>query len=92
MLRVLRWLFTWGLVAGLLWIILQLEYKGTPVKEHLGQFLKAPLIQEVFRQGKGVVSGWFKKEENGPHGETMDRLRDEDREALEEVLKKEGKE
>lgn len=85
----LRKLFFLGVLGALFWVILQLDYQGRPVKDHVREFLNAPLIQEIVRQVRGEVDSYLKKR-NLPTGPAMENIDEKEKEKLEEVLEKEG--
>jgi hypothetical protein len=88
-LRLIRFIFTWGIIVGLVWVILQLDFQGKPVKERVSEFIKAPLIQEVVRQAKGVAVGLLTKDlKDEP---AMEKVKNEERALLEKVLEEEAK-
>lgn len=89
MFGIFRKLATLGIIAGLIWTILQLDYKGRPVKDQLREFFRAPLVQEIGRQAKNAVVGYLKKDvqESEP---AMEKLEPEDQQKLKEVIEKEA--
>ena len=90
MLWLIRKLVMLAVFAGLLWVILQLDYKGRPVKDYLGEFLQAPLVQEIVRQGRGAVMGYVKKDLK-KETPAMEELEESERKELERVLEEESK-
>ncbi len=90
MLWLIRKLLMLAVFAALVWLILQLDYKGRPVKDYANEFLQAPLVREIVRQGKGLAAGYLKKDlkEESP---AMEEVGEEERRELEKVLEEESK-
>ncbi|MBI1910203.1 MAG: hypothetical protein HYS22_08555 [Deltaproteobacteria bacterium] len=83
-------LFWTAAVFLILWI-LKIPYEGKPVKEHLLEFYRAPLIQEIVRFGRETVGEQLDKFLNKEGAEKpMENLNSEDRKKLEGLLKKES--
>lgn len=84
-----RKLFFLGILALLVWVILNLEYQGRPVKKHVSELVKTPLVQEITRQVRGAVASYLKKDvkESGP---AMEELGETERRELEKLLKEEA--
>lgn len=87
------WLFkkliTLGIFVGLILVILQLDYQGKPVREHLRVVWESPLVQEVSRQVRKLASQWGSKTNSGP---PMEELKEKERRELEKLLEQESKE
>lgn len=85
----LRRLFSLAVLVALVWVILQLDYQGRPVKDRVSEVIHSPLVQEVTRQVKGAVLGYLKKDlkESPP---AMEKLDEKDRADLEKVLKEQA--
>ena len=86
----LRKLVTIGVIVGLIWVILQLDYHGRPVKDRLGTLCRTPLVQEIGRRIKGAVGGYLKKDLKGESGPAMEELEPGDREKLKQVIEEES--
>jgi hypothetical protein len=88
----LKRIFGLGVLIALVFLVLQFQVGGRPLKDYLIDFYRSPLVQEAFRQGKEAVTGYLQKDvTKGPEeaAPAMDRVSDEEREELEKVLEKE---
>ena len=82
-----RKLITLAIFVGLILVILNLDYQGKPVREHLRVVWDSPLVREVSRQ----VQTWIGSHKNNS-GPPMEELKEQDRKELEKVLERESKE
>jgi hypothetical protein len=85
-------IFAIGVLLALLFLALQFQVGGRPIKDYLIDFYRSPLIQETIRQGKEAVAGYLQKDvSREPAGEepAMEKVTDQEREELEKVLEKE---
>lgn len=85
-------IFAVGVLLALLFLALQFQVGGRPIKDYLSDFYRSPLIQEAIRQGKEAVTGYLQKDVGKePEGAepAMEKVTDQEREELEKVLEKE---
>lgn len=92
---VLRKILFLLVLGGLIVVILNLEYQGRPVKDHVKEIVKTPLIQEINRQVKGMVLSYLKKDvkEEDLRGvrRALEDISEEERKDLEKVIEKESR-
>ncbi len=84
----LKKLLTLVVFVGLILVILNLDYKGRPVRDYAAEFLKAPLIQEISRQAKQIVVGYLHKDLKNS-APAMEKIEEQERQELEKVIEHE---
>ena len=77
-----------GVLAAIIFFGLQFQVGGRPVKEYVTDFYRSPLVQEAVRQTKDAVVSYLHKDvQSGEDAAPMDRISDDERKELENVLK-----
>lgn len=86
----MRKIFGLGVMAALIFFAMQFQVGGRPVKDYLLEFYRAPLVQEAIRQGTNAVTHYLQKDvgSESHSGPALEKIKDDEREELEKVLKK----
>ena len=88
MIWLMKKILGFGVLAAIVFFGLQFQLGGRPVKEYVIDFCRSPLVQEAVRQTKDAVVSYLHKDvDSGDGVAPMDRISDEERKELENVLK-----
>lgn len=94
MMWLLRKIFGLGVLAAVVFVGLQFQVGGRPVKDHLLDFYRSPLVQEAVRQARLAVTSYLQKDVQPSTEDSespMERVSDDEREELEKVIKKQAR-
>ncbi len=94
MIWLIRKIFGLGVFVALIFLALQFQVAGRPVKDYVIEFYQTPLIQEAVRQAQEAFSSRFGAKQDRTSIETtppLEDLDDKERSDLDHLLKDLGK-
>lgn len=92
MIWLIKKIFGLAVLAALVFVALQFQVGGRPLKEYVINFYRSPLVGEAVRQARDAVGSYLRKDvqPQDDASSPMDKVDDDEREELEKVIRKQS--